>query len=355
MKISYKSVLLAMLSVIIFIGNSRAQQCGVLIGLKHEQQLSEPLPYGESGDAARQAMYRTLWIFSDNGDSMSITEISNILVPRANGFWKVQVNRQRAGNWVEDVILSAPFDRNPEMPSLDTLLTNHCEGNKRIALIFVWTDFLSFEGSSDGYCEGAAHPWHVNYLKTVSLDDPSTEGVEISEVLGFAARSALRQGAEKYFARTQDEKLNPEPDGKNWGLIRRRGQWILRGQLDYSAEVFRGHFAHFDIDFSPSKKLTGQDRPTQTWQQIKKLTPNARDAIIFPDRNLLITLSKDRLLIYSKNSDSNVKLIQKAVLLPDEFLIMAQWASGEQAEQWNAAIREFLNHESSNKMKDRFH
>lgn len=285
----------------------------------------------------------TLWIFSDHSDSIAITEIADIIVPRASGFWKVQVNRQRAGNWVEDVILSAPFDRKPEMNSLDTLMTNHCEGNKRLALIFIGTDFLSFEGSSDGYCEGAAHPWHVNYLKTVSLDDPSSEGVEISEVLGSEARSALRQGAEKYFARIQDEKLNPDPDEKNWGLIRRRGQWILRGQLDYSAEVFRGHFAHFDIDFSPSKKLTGQNRPTETWQQIKKLAPNARDAIAIPDKNLLITLSKDHLFIYSKNSDATLKLIQKAALIANEFLIMAQLASGEQAKQWNDDIQNFLN------------
>jgi hypothetical protein len=217
-----------------------------------------------------------------------------------------------------------------------------CEGNKQLSLIFLGTDFLSYEGSSDGYCEGAAHPWHVNYLKTVSLNDPNSEGVEISRVLPGEARTALVNSARNYFARTRDERLNPDPDEKNWGVIRRRGQWILRGQLDYSAEVFRGIFAHFDIDFKPTDRLVGFDEISIPWEKIKEMVPAARDAITSPDKKLMIALTKNRLLIYSM---PDVKKIREINLFPNEFIIMAQWADWSQVNEWNKVITDLLSRE----------
>ncbi len=140
-----------------------------------------------------------------------------------------------------------------------------------------------------------------------------------------------------------DERLNPQPDERNWGLIRRRGLWVLRGLLDYSSEAYRGQFAHFDIGFSPTTKLVGYDQLSVIWEKIKALVPSARDAITSPNKNLLIILTKDHLLVYSISLDSNLKLIQKMALIPNEFLIMAQWAIGEYVDKWNATIKDFLN------------
>jgi len=345
MMVKYTKILVILLIILFCIPRSVfPQKSGVIIGLRHDQILDQPLPYGEDVSASRFANYRTLWIFSNEQDSISSCKIQNfLLVPGKNTFWKIQVFRQKESDWVEDFIISNPIDQSTQLPFLDSLIVAECEGNKRLSIIFVGTDYLSYEGGSDGYCEGAAHPWHVNYLKTVSLDDPSGEGVDISAILGQDAKSALLQGARDYFTRKGDERLNPAPDEKNWGLIRRRGHWVLRGQLDYSSEVYRGQFAHFDIPFSTTQKLVGFDLLSVPWKKIKELVPKARDAITSPNKNLLIILTKDHLLVYSISLDSNLKLIQKTALIPNEFLIMAQWAIGEYVDKWNATIKDFLN------------
>ena len=319
-----------------------SQKTGVLIGLRHDVASIEPLPYGENAGAGTLSTYRTLWVSFDEQDSISIHDLKHVIVPRSDNFWKIEVIRQHAGNWVEDRIISTPINQTPEISRLDAMTVAECEGNKRLSLIFVGTDFLSFEGGSDGYCQGAAHPWHVNYLKTVSLDDPNSEGTEISRVLPGEARTALLNGAKNYIARARDERLNPDPDETNWGVIRRRGQWILRGQLDYSAEVFRGIFAHFDIDLKPTDRLVGFDQLSIPWERIKEIAPAARDAITSPDRKFAIVLTKDKLLIHSM---PDFKKIREINLYTNEFIIMAQWADSSQVNKWHEVITYLSNRE----------
>ena len=320
-----------------------SQKTGVLIGLRHDVGIEQPLPYGETRDAAYCSRYRTLWISQDADDSISIVEMKNMVVPRQDGFWKIEIVRQKAKDWVEDFLISTPIHQMPVQPAIDSLTALECEGNKRISLIFVGRDYLSYEGGSDGYCQGAAHPWHENYLKTVSLDDPASEGAKISTALGGEVRTALLDAAKNYLSRKSDERLNPNPGERTWGLIRRRGRWVLRGQLGYAAEAYRGTFAHFDIQFQPIKKLVGFNQLLVPWKKIKQIVPAARDAITSPDRKLLIIVTKDHLSLYSMQANSNFKLIQQIALKPNEFIIMAQWANGNNAGEWEAAIRKICD------------
>lgn len=312
-----------------------SQNIGVLLSLRHDVAIDQSLPYHESASPGRLSNYRTLWICLDASDSISIHNFKNVIVPRDEGMWKIEVNRQNEGNWGEDRLAYFPIDQTPEVPPLDSMTVAECEGSKRLALIFVGTDFLSYEGSSDGYCQGAAHPWHVNYLKTVSLDDPNSEAIAISDVLSDDARLAMVAGAQKYMTRVNDERLNPDPDETNWGLVRRRGGWVLRGQLDYSAEVYRGIFAHFDIEFKLTDRLVRYNKLLVSWEKIKNMVPSARDALTSPDKKMTIILTKDKLLIYRS---PNFKKIGEMNLYPNEFIIMAHWADRSHVEEWNKIL-----------------
>jgi len=324
------------------IKTSFAQECCVLLGFRHDEQLSEPLPYGETKAAALQAKYRTLWVCLDEKDSISIIEIDDLIVPRKDRFWKITIKRLKVQNWIEDFIVSTPITENHEAPVIDSLVAAVCEGNRRLSLIFIGSDYLSYEGGSDGYCQGAAHPWHVNYLRTIAVDAPQGDGIDISSVLGPEAKTALLQGADKFLSRRNDEILDTIPDERNWGLIRRRGQWILRGQLDYSSEVYRGQFAHFNIPFPTPQSLVGYDSLSVNWQKIKELEPNARDAVSSPGKKLLIILTKHKLTCYQ---NSRPQPIRELALLPNEFLIMAQSAADDDVSKWDTIIRNYAGHE----------
>lgn len=339
MNLNFKFASAAHLFLLFAISAGLAQQSSVLVGLRHDQKLSQPLPYGETAAAARQSSYRTLCIRFDAPDSISIREINKIVVPRNNQFWKIEVMRQMQRNWVEDQLICAPIDQQPEAVPLDSMTIAECEGHKLLSLLFVGTEFLCYEGTSSGYCQGAAHPWHVNYLKTVRLDDPGSEGIGISSMLTRDAAKAMQQGATKYWATAQDERLDPDPDERNWGVIRRRGQWVLRGQLDYSAEVFRGTFAHFDIDFKLPMGMVGFNELIWPWRKIRATVPDAKDAISSPDKKWLLVLTRSRLLMYAM---PDWKQIRSSDMLPGEIVIMVQWADAAQSEQWREELANLL-------------
>jgi hypothetical protein len=340
LNIAQRFILVALLIISCSSQPGFSQRMGILIGLRSNVALTESLPYAENSEAAQLSTYRSFWLSFDAQDSISIQNLNNVIVPRNDGFWKIEVIRQKAGDWTEDRLTCSAINHAPTIPPLDSMTIAECEGNKRMSLIFVGSDFLSYEGSSDGYCQGAAHPWHVNYLKTVSLDDPHSDGVEISRVLSGEAHAALMNGARKHISRARDERLNPDPDERNWCVIRRRGKWILRGQLDYSAEVFRGIFAHFDIDLKPADHLVGFNELAVPWEKIKEMVPAARDAITSPDKKFAIALTKDKLLVYSIPELRRIKEIK---LFPNEFIIMAQWADRSQVNDWNKVITDLLN------------
>lgn len=339
MNFNFKFVSAACLTLMLLAAVSPAQETGVLIGLRYDQQLSQPLPYGETVAAARQSSYRTLLICFDARDSISIREINKIVVPRNDQLWQIEVMRLMQRDWVEDQIISAPISQRPQVPQLDSITIAECEGHKLLSLLFVGSNFLCFEGVSNGYCQGAAHPWHVNYLKTVALEEPENEGIAISSALDPNAWHAMQEGAAKYWAARRDERLDPNPDERNWGLIRRRGQWVLRGQLDYSAEVFRGTFAHFDIDFRPPGNVVGFNELLLPWRKLRAMVPDARDAISSPDRKWLLALTRDRLLIYAM---PNGKQIGVEKISRGEIIIMVQWADAAQMQKWRAAMADWL-------------
>jgi hypothetical protein len=313
--------------VIFSVTGALTQEKDVLIGLRHDELLPQPLPYGESATAARQGFYRTLWISFDAPDSITIREVNQIIVPRNHQLWQIEVRRQQEGHWVEDRIVAAPVGHTcAEMP-LDSMTVAECEGNMSLSLLFVGTDYLSCEVASEGYCQGAAHPWHVNSLKVVSLDDVGGDGMAISSVVGDAAWRAMQQGASRYWSKRKDERLNPDPDEKNWGLIRKRGRWVLRGQLDYAAEVFRGLFAHFDIDFKPPSAIVGANEFPIPWPKLKEMLPNVRDAISSPDGKLLLALTTDKLNIYAM---PGWQRLRATTILTNEMVIMVQWVDGSE-------------------------
>ncbi|HEX9970529.1 MAG TPA: hypothetical protein VGD14_00525, partial [bacterium] len=114
-----------------------SQKMGVLIGLRHDVSLSEPLPYSENADSARQSLYRSILILLDEADSISIRDVNKLIVPRIDGFWKIDVIRQTEGDWTEDGLACSPINQSPAVPPLDSMTIAECEGNKRLSLIFV--------------------------------------------------------------------------------------------------------------------------------------------------------------------------------------------------------------------------
>ena len=172
----------------------QAQGSGVLLGLGYYKTAVKKLPFCESQDAIKEPVYRTLWIAPHKGSISLVAEGTGLLVPRKSGFWRIGVKRSVYDNWIEDFIWTTPVSQKPVVKEIDPFIINKCEGNSRLTILFVGNNHISLEKGSDGYWEGAAHPWHVNSLVVLSLDNLEKGAVKISNLRGSNGSKALKQG-----------------------------------------------------------------------------------------------------------------------------------------------------------------
>jgi hypothetical protein len=323
-------------------GMCRAQEVGLLLGLRQQKGDTRK-------DSSVQATYRTLWIVAEGGHAAVDASRPVLLVPRKDGFWQVGVTRRARRQWIEDQVWAVPSGVSPRLQPLDPETIANTDGSSETMLLFVGPDYLATETSNGGYTKGAAHPFAGASLDVFSLDrllphaiSPSAgyvfskEGknlysVPIAAIYGDAGSKALHDGVQAYrktLTAQKREALAGDGEDTDWTLIRRQGHWVTRGRLGYSAEVFRGTFADFDVAASPPETLTGPDRLSLPWTTIKKQVPEATDAMTAPDGQLLIVLTRTQIMAFPLHGASIGTQTLAVSLHSRESPVMIQWAVG---------------------------
>jgi hypothetical protein len=309
----------------------RGKDCGLLLGLRSSLD-------GEM-------VYRTLWITSVDGVVELTGEGQDLLVPRKTGFWRVGMTRLADEQWEADIVWAIPAGAQRPQPVLEYDET--CEGGEWMTILFLGNDYVSFDRESDGYCEGAAHPWLVNWLEVFPLDDiHGEEGcIPLSECVGEGANTQLLMAAEQYRAGlSEDERemLEEQPTDCSWGVIRRRGQWVLRGRLRYSYEVHRGHYADFDIPLKPPASLVSHDALHPSWDLIRNAVPGAVDAFCSPGKDMLVVITGTALTVYHVTGNAIGAPALSLPLSKGDAAVMIQWAEGKHVQRWTEAIEGYL-------------
>ena len=90
------------------LGDSQEEkyQSGVLIGLK--------MPSFDVINQVQEWEYKTIWISSHDKNIIDIYELDQLLVPRKNGFWILESNREIVGDQIKDDIVATPLFRAKE-------------------------------------------------------------------------------------------------------------------------------------------------------------------------------------------------------------------------------------------------
>ncbi len=292
--------------------------------------------------------YKTIYIYkSDNQISVSKT-IDGVLIPTRTGeFATLDIKQHTVGQYSFDVLELTKngktfYDMDSSQKSKELELDD-CEGREIKTLLFANSDYISLEYSTGGYCKGAAHPWAYDSLYVLRLNDLRSDAVPIDEVFGNSGFKKMRNSIKKLRADlSEDEKsaLEEEPQNTNWGLIRRRGKWVLRGRIGYSAEFARGFFKDFDIGLDPVSIAPENQKHYLKWNTVKSNVPSAVDVFLSPEKDMLIVISRSKIFVYQFD-DGRIPSKPSATINISNgtAVVMAKWFTKKDAKKWKDIIR----------------
>lgn len=315
--------------------------------------------------------YRTVWIYPA-GNTMNVTSIPGILVPRRSGFWRVGTDRTavKGGSrlldgsetnydsseerlWVERATARHIVKRKPGEVIVRSNVES-CEDLYR-EISFVSPDYLAYRDNLLLNC--GVHPDGEDQWNVVPLSALAGPRISILDFLGETVRkpfvdglngAALEQGGGK-----PGECEGPEEvDFGDWAIVRGKGRWVLQGYV--TLPRLCGYFGQFDLPVPVPEKVAKELELPIPWQRLASEIPDLRDALASPQRDLLVALTSKEVLVYRLHGDRlgeeivrrtrselNMRTSGWGPGTDSGKIIMAQWAEGGEVVRWTREIKAF--------------
>lgn len=325
-------------------GQAPSSATALLLGIRYEEPVPAPLPYYVlPADSLARPVYRTLLIVkNEDGDVEAVADRPGLIVPRRSGLWQVDTRRSVYNNWVEDFLTSAPLGGRSDAVGIQAYNGEFCQGHRVQVIHFAGPSYLGVEQRTAGYCEDAPHPWYTNNLAVIPVDSTAHTGLSISRVVGRTGRDALLQGARTFLSSLtsakEREAFFPEPDEANWTVVRRSGQWSLKGRLE-SGEVANPRHADFQLALKPPASVVGHDELALSWDRVRRAIPDAVDAISSPRNDFVVVLRPGHLTVHLILRDRLGPQVLDLEIASSSTFVMTQWSSTNAA-TWARALQD---------------
>ncbi|NJO14738.1 MAG: SH3 domain-containing protein [Thioploca sp.] len=348
---------LSILSVFSIINLVQAGESGLLLGLRvgghydTAATLDKPKRLENSQESVS---YRTFWFSAQDGKIELVAERTNLLVPREDGFWRVDVKQSSYNNFKEDFIWINPAPDPDAIPNpilaeqegvnafdvsllvkeqgIEMPAGEYCNGHAYRDILFIGINYMSVGYVRSQLCNGSVGISTDSALQMFSLDE--FKPVNISSLVEAQEGTVFFRTAKEYQDQSKD-KNSQEWGDFSGGVVRQPGKWVVKGHFP----IKKDNYTHFDVPITPSQLVEyGELHPD--WETIKQLVPEAIDAFSSPTQDWLVVLTKTGLLGFTLNETGiNSKPVLQLYLKQPVTAVMAHWAEGLRVMNWSEEIQ----------------
>jgi hypothetical protein len=348
---------LSILSVFSIINLVQAGESGLLLGLRvgghydTAATLDKPKRLENSQESVS---YRTFWFSAQDGKIELVAERTNLLVPREDGFWRVDVKQSSYNNFKEDFIWINPAPDPDAIPNpilaeqegvnafdvsllvkeqgIEMPAGEYCNGHAYRDILFIGINYMSVGYVRSQLCNGSVGISTDSALQMFSLDE--FKPVNISSLVEAQEGTVFFRTAKEYQDKNKD-KNSQEWGDFSGGVVRQPGKWVVKGHFP----IKKDNYTHFDVPITPSQLVEyGELHPD--WETIKQLVPEAIDAFSSPTQDWLVVLTKTGLLGFTLNETGiNSKPVLRLYLKQPVTAVMAHWAEGLRVMNWSEEIQ----------------
>ena len=354
------NTLIKVLSISIMLSMIRyvhATESGLLLGLRYGANydvsatlFSDKKVFEETQDSPS---YRTFWLRTEKGQVKLAAERTNLLVPRDDGFWRIDVKHSIYNDFTADFVWINPAPDPDALPNpflaelegidafdvsllvkeqvIESTLGEYCNGHAYRDILFIGNDYLSVGYTRSEICRGFIEGSMESALQMLSLAE--LQRVNITTLLDSKGNHTFKNATKSY----QKQHGGSEDWGDvSGGVVRHQGQWVTKGHFPTG----EGKYTHFSIPAIVPKNLVN-DKPYPDWKTIKKHAPDVVDAFSSPAKNLLVVLTEsDSLLAFTvKNGKISQPPVLHILFKQPVSVVMARWAEGLMVSNWAQEIQ----------------
>ena len=322
---------------------------GILLGLK------TPM-INENGTYQRET-YRTLWISLKDSKLQDIKEKNYILVPRSNGFWKIESKAYEYEDTYHEYFIANPIENEQNSSIVDMYLSDTDDANTIYKKInYVGNDYIAIEEVNNS-------KYISDFYEVLPIDNVYlNEGVVIKDIYGYGeyfqkymeenskvVSNIYNNDINKFYKEAYDcvykeldkekkEKLSKYIDYSNFTVVRNKGKWMLQGMI---SGLNGEESVEYSLGIKANDRLTSHDILYIPWKSLKSELPFMEDAYMSPSGRIAIILSKEEILIYlvedGKLSDEPLR---KIPLKDGETAIMAEWCEKDYVDKWGSMFKD---------------
>lgn len=327
---------------------------------------------GFRNDSEDTSSYRTLWITNESG-KIKVNRRAGILVPDGEDFWLIREKwyeketYSTLGNTkirIEYLLahpLAEPLSLNEKFRNyLNSVEEDWAQVHESTKLMFVGARYACIK-QENSYDSGALRREEsavfvreipdLNRSFIYNDHNDSFDGkknVSIEKLFGSSATVYIKDYRAMKISETEEELFGKSPtvanltDEYGWGVTRKSNRWQPQIAKKWFFENGAAQFYTYqlyDLPMDVPKNLVRYPEAGNSLRELKKIVPNAMDAVVSPNQDLWIAFTSGKALIFpGKDSKDPVQVRVSS----KESLIMCEWALGEDVSRWDEKLSESL-------------
>jgi hypothetical protein len=297
---------------------------GLLLGLRTDFQRKS----ANNADAgSSDSSYRTLFIAPLNGQLDVAAEGKGILLPYGQSFWKIDAVTESSGSRVYSTLIAHPANR--PVPDRPPVLRPDEQARHSERLLFAGNKYVTLEQNE------------VVQKGKRTLQTSRVWVKELQQVNGEMTQPADNQAARRY-VRFQDLFGADKDRSDQWAIVRVPGAWVPNVATT-TLEGDKESYSLKPVPLALPDAVVSHDQLCCTWADIRRVQPDAVDALSSPKKDFVAIITKSSIYFYEDRNGHIGDTPQLTINLNEnETLVMAQWSTGAYVDDWVKASRNFL-------------
>jgi hypothetical protein len=321
----------------------------LLIGFRLDTR--DPV-HDSASTAWSYSQYRSLLIAPYEGKISLIAEGDGLLVPYGQQFWLMQAPIRRTTSDAYQTLTSYPAGSGdaPILPEITDDPDTTVQHTQRI--LYAGNDYVSIEETeklqSSKTSSHHSHVWvgrleQFSQFRTLSPPDkPFEDHISLSSVFGTKGDQAVNMT--RLLSSQADGYPENKLSGDHWAIVREKTKWVPKIELSVDASVSADQpYKLLPLALELPNTVVSYDELCCEWSEIRKVVPDATDALSSPTEDIMVVLTENRLsvhLVIDGRIGAEPQL--RIDLQPNEQLVMAEWATSTYIPSWIDAAERYL-------------